>query len=93
LFGTLVTQFARARSAAWPRRASAATCVAGMVLALYVFMADAIGIVAQGEVALRQMLPARFNWPLFGIALLLLAVPVLDVAKQVHLSRNKPSTD
>jgi hypothetical protein len=87
LFGTLATQFAHRDSASWPRRASVAACVAGIVLALYVFMADAIGVAAEGEIALRQMLPMRFNWPLFGVALLLLAAPVLDVARQLVVSR------
>ena len=93
VFGTLVTQFVSDVHDAWPRQASAVACSVGMALALYVFVADAIKVVTQGETGLRQMLPARFNWPLFGVALLLLAVPVLDVAKQVHLSRNMPSTD
>ena len=45
VFGTLVTQFARDARGVWPRRASAAACTAGMALALYVFVADAIEVV------------------------------------------------
>ncbi len=47
----------------------------------------AFGVVAEGEIALRQMLPMRFNWPLFGVALLLPAAPVFDVARQLVVSR------
>lgn len=93
VFGTLVTQFGGDTHGVWPHRGSAAACVAGMALALYVFMADAIGVVAQGEVALRQMLPARFNWPLFGVALLLIATPVFDMARRLRLSRIVPLAD
>ena len=87
LFGTLVTQFARGESAPWPRWASAVVCTTGMALALYVFMSDAICVVHQGKSALRQMLPMRFNWPLFDVALLLMSVPILDVARQIVISR------
>ncbi|MFZ2644042.1 MAG: hypothetical protein WA117_23830 [Verrucomicrobiia bacterium] len=87
LFGTLVTQFACASGTPWPRRTSAIVCVIGMALALYVFMADAIRVVHQGEAALRQMLPTHFNWPLFSVALLLMAMPILDVARQIVGSR------
>jgi hypothetical protein len=53
----------------------------GVVLALFTFMADAIYTADQGTEALRNMLPVRFNWPLFGVALALMALPVADVAR------------
>jgi hypothetical protein len=84
LFGTLVTQFARGGVAPWPRRTSMVVCATGVALALYVFMSDAIRVVHQGEAALRQMLPTRFNWVLFSAALVLLAAPVADVARQLR---------
>jgi hypothetical protein len=71
--GTLVTQFemgSRVRvrwRMVWP----------GIALALYVFMADAIDAVAKGRDA-AAMLPTHFNWPLFGLALLLMAAPVVE---------------
>jgi len=55
----------------------------GIGLALYVFMADAIRVSGQGIEALRNVLPARFNWPLFGIALLLMAAPVFQAYRQI----------
>jgi len=35
------------------------------------------------------MLPVRFNWPLFGVALALMALPVADVARQELRARGK----
>jgi hypothetical protein len=55
----------------------------GTGLALYVFMADAIRVADQGVEALRNVLPAWFNWPLFGIALLLMAAPVFQAYQQI----------
>jgi hypothetical protein len=51
----------------------------GVVLALYVFMADSIRAADGGVDALRNMLPQWFNWPLFCVALLLMAAPVVEV--------------
>jgi len=56
---------------------------------LFTFMADALGTADQGLDALRNMLPVRFNWPLFGVALLLMALPVADVARQGLRARRK----
>jgi hypothetical protein len=53
---------------------------AGALVALYVFMADAIRVAGQGEEALRNLLPSRFNWPLFCVALVLMTVPILQMA-------------
>jgi hypothetical protein len=64
--------------------------LAGTGLALYVFMADAIRVAGQGVEALRNVLPARFNWPLFGIALLLMAAPIFQAYQQIS-NRTKAS--
>ena len=61
----------------------------GGALALFTFMADAIRTADQGTDALRNMLPVRFNWPLFGVALALMALPVADVARQELRARRK----
>ena len=37
----------------------------------------------QGEDAIRQALPVSFNWLLFGLGLVLLAVPVLNMGWQM----------
>jgi hypothetical protein len=55
-------------------------------------MADTIRVANQGVEVLRNVLPARFNWPLFGVALLLMAVPVLSGAWQTWLASDKAAT-
>jgi len=52
---------------------------AGVALALYIFMADTIKVADQGVEVLRNVLPAQFNWPLFSLALLLMAAPIVQV--------------
>jgi hypothetical protein len=49
----------------------------GMALALAVFMVDAWRALPRGRDAVLQVLPTTFNWPLFCVALLLMASPVL----------------
>ncbi len=51
----------------------------GVALALYLFMADTLRVAGQGVDALRNVLPAGFNWPLFCLALLLMAAPILQL--------------
>jgi hypothetical protein len=50
---------------------------AGVVLALFTFMSDALRVAGQGEAALRKMLPKDFQWGLFTLALVLMATPLL----------------
>ncbi|MDB6123695.1 MAG: hypothetical protein JWQ71_2688 [Pedosphaera sp.] len=59
----------------------------GMALALYVFMEDAIRVAKRGEDALRMMLPSHFNWPLFIIALVLMAAPIVYCGRQIRQRR------
>lgn len=80
-WGTLATQTApdvpsrRSNGKLW------ALNLTGVALALYVFMADALRVVDGGERALREVLPVSFNWPLFLVALGLMAVPVASVLR------------
>ena len=71
-WGTLVTQVSDRAGARWPWALAATGCV----LALGVFMADALRALPHGREAIIQVLPVSFNWPLFSIALVLLAMPV-----------------
>ncbi len=57
---------------------------AGILLALYVFMLDSIRVAHQGVEVLRNVLPGRFEWPLFVIALLLMAAPIVSVLRQLR---------
>jgi hypothetical protein len=51
---------------------------AGAALALSVFMADAARVTGQGTAAMRKVLPQSFNWPVFLVALALMAAPILQ---------------
>jgi hypothetical protein len=62
--------------------------VAGTVVALYTFMADALTVAGQGTDALRNLLPARFNWPLFLIALCTMALPAITLGRRFWAARN-----
>jgi hypothetical protein len=62
----------------------------GVLLALYVFMSNALSNMVGGIEAIRTVLPVVFNWPLFGIALLLMVAPVAELAllerrRQIHV--------
>jgi hypothetical protein len=72
LWGTLVTQ---ASDRIIPRWTWAPGGI-GVVLALGVFMTDALRALPGGRDAVVQVLPAAFNWPLFSTALVLMATPV-----------------
>lgn len=89
VFGTLTTQFENIR----PSRRAWFFNLSGCALALIVFMADALRAVDGGIEAVRQVLPrkAGFNWPVFIIALLLMAVPVFEMCKQLLKEREKLS--
>jgi hypothetical protein len=88
-WGTLTCQVERAQSS-WRSDVTAwGMNLIGTGLALYVFMADTIRVASQGVEALRNVLPAQFNWPLFGIALLLMAAPILQAYQQIQME-SKP---
>ena len=74
LWGTLSTQ---SRDAATDARWAWAVGSVGIVLALAVFMIDAWRALPQGRDVVLQVLPTTFNWPLFWVALLLMALPAL----------------
>jgi hypothetical protein len=57
----------------------------GVAIALYVFMADTLRVADQGVVALRNVLPHVFNWPLFCFALLLMSAPIIQVLWRLRL--------
>jgi hypothetical protein len=80
-WGTAVTQFERPVAPRGSNGKAIGFAALGVVLALYVFMADAIRVGDQGTDALRTVLPDWFNWPLFTVALTLMGVPVLDAGR------------
>jgi hypothetical protein len=84
-FGLLSTVLEQGEPPVWPRNISLAICGAGIVLALYVFMADAIRAMPEGEVAVRTTLPKEFGTGLFAVALALMAMPVLDMGRSLSM--------
>jgi len=78
--GTLVVSRDAPDRPCWPSRLTLSICFIGIGLALYVFMADSIRVAGQGIDALRSLLPVSFNWPLFLVAWLLMATPVVELA-------------
>jgi len=84
LGGALAALGEQSHASAWPHRWAWTLNAAGVGLALYTFMATALQVLQRGEQAVRQALPASFNWPLFGLALALLAVPLVDIGRQLQ---------
>lgn len=73
--GTLVSQCAVTRPATSFTRTLWRLHWLGIALALYVFMADSLRALFQG-LDVTTVLPTAFNWPMFCVALALMAAPV-----------------
>jgi hypothetical protein len=81
VWGTLATQSADgATDARWTFMTfvTGALGWVGIVMALALFMIDAWRALPHGRNAVMQVLPTTFNWPLFWVALLLMALPALQ---------------
>lgn len=87
VWGTLATQFERSRPPMLSNWGVWVLNLIGVALALYVFMADAIRVASGGVEVLRNLLPTTFNWPLFLIALALMAAPVVNLAIELWKAR------
>jgi hypothetical protein len=85
LWGTLATQ---SGDPAAGSRWAWALGWAGIALALVVFMIDAWRALPGGRDKVLQVLPTTFNWPLFWVALLLMASPALH--QVARLPAKKP---
>jgi hypothetical protein len=83
LFGLLATLLEQGEPPIWPGKTALALCSAGVLLALYVFMADSIHAVPHGELAVRRILPKSFLTGPFLVALGFMAVPVFDMVRQL----------
>ena len=78
LWGTLASQFKASRSSGLPDWCVWVLNLSGVMLALYMFMADTIAASHRGLDAIRTTLPGQFNWPLFLVALMLMSAPVMQ---------------
>jgi hypothetical protein len=81
VWGTFATQSADRAPAASFTRIPWTLNGLGIVLALYVFMADAIHSLPRGLEATSRVLPTAFNWPLFSVALVLMAAPAVEIGR------------
>jgi hypothetical protein len=63
----------------------------GTALALYVFMADSFHAVSRGVTVPGTVLPTDFNWPLFALAVTLMAAPVAQLAWRLMLPPGRPT--
>ena len=77
LWGTFASQFEPTQVSVRSGIPVYLICFGGVGLALYVFMADTIRVIGQGVDAVCQVLPEHFNWPLFLVALVFMAVPAI----------------
>jgi hypothetical protein len=78
LWGTSASRFAPAGPVTSPVLRVWAVSALGAALALYVFMADTLAAAPAGLEAIRIVLPVRFNWPLFSLALALMSAPLVN---------------
>ena len=90
VWGTLASQSADPRPATSVTRALWGLCGVGIMLALYVFMADALRTVHQGLDVTRHVLPTSFNWPLFCVAFTLMAMPVAEIGWRMRSHARVP---
>lgn len=87
VLGTQITQSGKQGSPPWPSLLAWLLCIAGTLIALYVFMADAIHAPNWDAETLNSILPVSFNWPVFIAALALMAAPTIELAwwrKKAH---------
>jgi hypothetical protein len=91
-WGTMVTQFERQQGVTLSNWRVWVLNFAGIALALYVFMADTLAAAPRGLEAVCNVLPQKFNWPLFGVALLLMAAPAIHIGRHV-LKRQRPAPE
>ncbi len=87
LWGTFASQFERTHLPALSNCRAWILNFAGVTLALYVFMADSITASHYGLDAIRSVLPEKFNWPAFGVALMLMSAPVMQTGRQLLTRR------
>jgi len=97
LWGTLASQFERIHAPMLSNWRVWILNFAGVMLALYVFMADSFAAAHRGLDSVRTMLPERFDWQLFWIALALMAAPLMKtgweffVLERVETAVTEPS--
>lgn len=85
LWGTLASQFEG--DLGRPLRRLWLLNFSGLVIALYVFMADSLHVRGGGVDAIRKVLPERFQTALFCAALGLMSAPVIHLGMRIFRPR------
>ncbi len=70
-------------------RGRVGTAILGGLLALYVFMSDALHALSSGHTDWDLLRPEPFKWPLFLIALALMALPSLIATWPTRTTRSQ----
>jgi hypothetical protein len=70
-----------------------ACCLCGILVALYVFMADSLRAWWAGGAASGVIAPTTFNWWLFVIAVTLMTIPVIQLARETHTPSSVGKSD
>jgi len=83
VWGTLASRFEQVRAPVASSVGAWGIASIGMTLALGLFMQDSFRVAGGGVDAIRAVLPARFNWPLFLVALALMTVPIADFCRSI----------
>ena len=89
LWGTIASRSGAARAPAMRNLFPWILNIAGMGIALYTFMADSFPASLRGSDAVRNLLPVRFNWLAFGLALILMSAPVIESLRRTRLAVNR----
>lgn len=84
LGGSLVALYDEPKRPLWPARRSWAFNLTGAGLALAIFMAEALAALPMGARAVRSVLPTSFHTAPFLLALALMAIPILDLVRQLR---------
>lgn len=82
LLGALLIRSDGRKNVIWPGRLTWGVHLLGILLALYVFMADSLYMAREGFQANYYRPPAQFDWPLFILSLGMIAGPVITMLRQ-----------
>lgn len=69
----------------WPQPPAWIVSLCGAVLVFYTFIVDALGALGGGPQAVREVLPASYNWLLFALGLLCMAAPLVEMLWQLRM--------
>jgi hypothetical protein len=83
LWGTFASQFEGKQTPVLSDWRAWILNFAGIALALHVFLADSLAATHRGLDAIRTVLPDKFNWPMFCLALALMSAPVFQNGRQL----------